>query len=60
MANDEPNTLDKDGNEMLVVTVTIVGGVIQDVELPPGVCVVVHDYAEDGDDEYETGIWKED
>jgi hypothetical protein len=41
--------MDKD--EVKVVKVVVEGGVIQDIELPPGVKVIVHDYDTEGADE---------
>ncbi len=38
--------------EVKVVKIVIEGGVIQDIELPAGVKVVVHDYDVEG------GIWE--
>lgn len=36
---------------LLVVTITVEGGVVQDVEVPPGVRVIVKDYDVEGMDE---------
>lgn len=40
--------------ETITVTITVEGGVIQDIDLPPGVCAIVYDYDVDGVPDSET------
>jgi hypothetical protein len=51
-----------------IVTVSVEGGVVQNVDIPDGVCVVVHDFDVDGSepdlreddtgDEYMESVWE--
>jgi len=57
-----------DPHEKPTVTITVEGGVVQHVDLPPGVRVIVKDYDIDGSeadlsrdengDQYVEGVWE--